>query len=107
MARGGARPGAGRKPGFVSEQRKFSEKTKIVRVPETWDVAAVAKTLEELRATTERWGEVFSQKQDENGQVTTPRWQKAWELWQEVRAALEGAHNHSSGLLLLITASFL
>jgi hypothetical protein len=89
MARGGARPGAGRKPGFVSEHRKFTERTKTVRVPETWDVAAIAKTLEELRAITERWGEILSHKQDQNGQVTTPRWQKAWELWKELRATLE------------------
>ena len=82
MARGGARPGAGRKPGYLSEKRKFSEKTKIVRVSKTWDVAAVAKTLDELQAITERWGELLSQKQDQNGQVTTPRWQKTWELWK-------------------------
>jgi hypothetical protein len=49
----------------------------------------IAKTLEELQAIAERWGETLSYKQDKNGQVTTPRWQKAWELWKEVRAALE------------------
>jgi len=92
MARGGARRGAGRKPGFVSEHRKFPERTKTVRVPETWDVTTVAKTLDELRAITERWGKTLSHRQDHNGQVTTPRWQKAWELWQEVSAELERCH---------------
>ncbi len=40
----------GRKPGFGSERRKFREKTKTARVPESWDVVKIARMLDGLDA---------------------------------------------------------
>jgi hypothetical protein len=87
MARGGARPGTGRKPGFISEHRKFPERTKTVRVPETWDVAAIAKTLNELRAITERWRERIG----DGKRCTQPRWKYACDMLKEIEGAVEGS----------------
>ena len=41
---------AGRKPGYISTQRKFGHKTKVARVPQHWDVTAIYEALEVLES---------------------------------------------------------
>lgn len=100
---GGHRPGAGRKS-------KYGVRTVVMRIPEnrvqevqnliggggvesvTESVESVteskAEPIEDIRRIVEHWGELLKPHQGPDGKVTQPRWQKCWELWQELAQVL-------------------
>lgn len=97
MSRGGFRPGAGRKKGTPASNRKYVGvgKTKVVRVPISFDEIAAVNNLEQLRVLVETW----QVQADEAAQVsktgTTPRtYDKALLLLEELRQMLH-SHNES------------
>jgi chromosome segregation ATPase len=48
--------------------------------------------LDGLIALKERWGALLQPHQDANGQVKQPRWQKCWEMWQELDRLVHQNH---------------
>jgi hypothetical protein len=47
--------------------------------------------IEDIRRILERWGEKLKPHQDASGQAKQLRWQKCWEMWQELaRVCREG-----------------
>jgi chromosome segregation ATPase len=48
--------------------------------------------LDDLIALKVRWGTLLQPHQDANGQVKQPRWQKCWEMWQELAQVIHQSH---------------
>lgn len=83
----------GRKSGYISPHRKFNEKTKTVRVPESRDVEAIAHTLEALDEMTRRWEPVLTKSRPWSLWHRL-RWQPVLEFWWDLNYALN-IHRHS------------
>jgi hypothetical protein len=85
----------GRKPGYTSHRRKFNEKTKNVRVPESWDVEAIAHTLEALDEMTRRWEPLLTTRHRWSFWFRL-RWQPVLEFWWDLNYALNIHRNRKS-----------
>lgn len=55
MGRGGRRSNSGRKAGYESSLRKFKEKTKVARIPESLNIENLIQFKEMIAAKLEEW----------------------------------------------------
>lgn len=74
----------GRTAGFISEHRKFEKPSKVVRVPEDWDIEAVYQSLNQLEKVIQDWQHFI----DTNPNPNQPRLKKVVELLNEMRQAM-------------------
>lgn len=74
----------GRKKGYISEKRLYSEPTKSAKIPQSWNVQAIATLLVELYGLIERWDQRITPERR-----TLPRWQHTGELLDELRDLIQ------------------
>lgn len=74
----------GRPAGFESEQRKFDRPTKVVRVPENWDVQAIYESLELMETCISEWEDKLA----ESANPDQPRLTAVKTLVEQMRDAM-------------------
>lgn len=86
---GGARPGAGRKPGYESEHRKTGGwRSKVARIPEHWNVLEISDGLEQLLSLIEVMQDEIhdARKRSKSGELNS-RWQIVERYHRDLRRA--------------------
>jgi hypothetical protein len=74
----------GRVAGFISQRRKFEKPTKVVRVPEDWNVNTVYQSLNQLEKVIQDWQHLINTNPNPN----QPRLKKVAELLDQMRQAM-------------------